>query len=146
MDLDRVRLGAEDLKSVLDSLSVKSYLKTSGGKGYHIVVPFKAHADWEAFCNFAKGVAEYMESKWPDRYTANVRKISRKGRIFIDWIRNTRGATSIAPYSVRARQGARVSMPIGWEELYSVAPDGITMEEAIRRLAADDPWKDFIKR
>jgi bifunctional non-homologous end joining protein LigD len=84
-----------------------------------------------------------MEHKWPDRYTSNVRKAKRTNKIFIDWIRNGRGATSIAPYSIRARKGARVSMPIAWDELDTVAPDGVTMEDAIKRIAGKDPWQDF---
>ena len=143
MDLNRVRQGVEDVKSILDELKLNSYLKISGGKGYHVLVPLKPHADWEKFYGFAKQVAEVMENKWPDRYTSNVRKANRKGRIFIDWIRNARGATSIAPYSLRARKGAKVSMPISWEELYTVAPDGINMKDALLRIDENDPWEDF---
>ena len=86
-----------------------------------------------------------MEAMWPDRYTSNIRKEQRKGRIFIDWIRNGRGATSVAPYSVRARKGAPVSIPIFWEELDTVAPNGITIESAAERLEREDPWKDFFE-
>lgn len=145
MDLERVRQGVEDVKSILDELKLNSYLKTSGGKGYHILVPLKPPAAWDKFYDFAKQVALVMENKWPDRYTSNVRKASRKGRIFIDWIRNARGATSIAPYSLRARKGAKVSMPIGWDELHTVAPDGINMEESLLRIGGKDPWEDFFK-
>ncbi|MNE70276.1 putative DNA ligase-like protein [compost metagenome] len=95
------------------------------------------------FHDFAKRVAQVMEQKWPDRYTSNVRKAKRTDKIFIDWIRNGRGATSIAPYSIRARIGAKVSMPIAWDELDMVAPDGINMAEALLRIAGSDPWKDF---
>ncbi len=143
MDLSRVRQGAADMKSILDELSLNSYLKTSGGKGYHVVVPLKPFADWERFRDFAKKVAEVMEQKWPERYTSNVRKANRKGKIFIDWIRNARGATSIAPYSLRAKEGAKVSMPISWDELYTVAPDGIDINDAILRIEGNDPWEDF---
>jgi bifunctional non-homologous end joining protein LigD len=143
LDLDKVRQGALDLKSILEELSLISYLKTSGGKGYHVVVPLKPSASWETFHDFARRVAEVMEQKWPDRYTSNVRKVKRAGRIFIDWIRNARGATSIAPYSLRARKGAKVSMPIDWDELDTVAPDGVDMAGAIARLDRDDPWKNF---
>ncbi len=143
MDLSRVRQGALDIRSILSELSLNSYLKTSGGKGYHVVVPLKPVADWDVFHDFAKRVAEVMEQKWPDRYTSNVRKAKRTDKIFIDWIRNARGATSIAPYSIRARKGARVSMPITWEELDTVAPDGINLEEALSRIGGSDPWKDF---
>ncbi|WMI79894.1 DNA ligase D [Anaerotignum sp. MB30-C6] len=145
MELDQVRQGVEDVRSILNELSLNSYLKTSGGKGYHVVVPLKPIANWDAFHDFAKGVAEVMEQKWPDRYTSNVRKANRKGRIFIDWIRNGRGATSVAPYSLRGRKGAAVSMPIPWEELHTVTPDGINMTEALMRVKGDDPWKGFFQ-
>lgn len=145
MDLSRVRLGVRDMKEILDELSLKGYLKTSGGKGYHVVVPLKPAVSWDVFNDFAKRVAQVMEQKWPDRYTSNVRKAKRAGKIFIDWIRNGRGATSIAPYSLRAREGAGVSMPIAWEELDKVAPDGVNMAEALRRISGVDPWQDFFR-
>lgn len=146
MELGQVRQGVKDVKSVIDQLSLTSFLKTSGGKGYHVVVPFQPSVDWEHFHDFSKHIAEVMEQKWPDRYTSNIRKEKRKGRIFIDWIRNGRGATSIAPYSIRARKGASVSMPIGWEELDTVAPDGITMVDALQRIKnGSDPWRGFFQ-
>lgn len=144
MDLGQVRQGVKDVKSTIDQLSLTSYLKTSGGKGYHVVVPFQPSADWERFHDFAKHVAEVMEQKWPDRYTSNIRKEKRKNRIFIDWVRNGRGATSIAPYSIRARKGAKVSMPLEWNELDTVAPDGIGMVDALQRIKnGEDPWRGF---
>jgi bifunctional non-homologous end joining protein LigD len=145
MDLSRVRQGVRDLKNILAELSLNTYLKTSGGKGYHVVVPLKPAVAWKEFHDFARRVAEVMEQKWPDRYTSNVRKVKRTGKIFIDWIRNGRGATSIAPYSLRARKGAGVSMPIAWEELDTVAPDGVNMAEALRRIGGNDPWQDFFR-
>jgi len=143
MELDMVRQGVKDLKSILAELSLVSYLKTSGGKGYHVVVPLKPSASWDACNDFAKGIAQVMEQKWPDRYTSNMRKSKRTNRIFIDWVRNGRGATSVAPYSIRAREGAAVSMPIGWDELDTVPPDGIHMQDALLRISREDPWKDF---
>ncbi|MBP1924421.1 bifunctional non-homologous end joining protein LigD [Sedimentibacter acidaminivorans] len=145
MDLSQVRQGVLDIKDILSQLSLISYLKTSGGKGYHVVVPFKPVVTWDVFHDFARRVAEVMEQKWPERYTSNVRKAKRTNKIFIDWIRNGRGATSIAPYSLRARKGARVSMPIAWDELDTVAPDGINMSDALLRIAGDDPWKGFFQ-
>lgn len=131
------------MKSVLDELSLKSYLKTSGGKGYHVVVPVRPSVSWERFNEFARQVAMVMEGKWPERYTSNVRKANRKNRIFIDWIRNGRGATSVVPYSLRARPGAKVSMPISWDELESIEPDGVDMKKALERVGGDDPWGDY---
>lgn len=145
MDIARVRQGVKDLKSILAELSIQSYLKTSGGKGYHVVVPFQPAASWDVFRDFAKRVAEVMEQKWPDRYTSNIRKEKRKNKIFIDWIRNSRGATSVSPYSIRARKGAKVSMPISWDELDAIAPDGISMADALLKIGKDDPWEDFFQ-
>jgi addiction module HigA family antidote len=115
------------------------------GKGYHVVLPLKPSVSWDAFYDFAKGVAEVMVQKWPDRYTSNVRKAKRAGKIFVDWMRNGRGATSIAPYSIRARKGASVSMPIAWDELDTIAPDGIKMNDSLLRVRGDDPWKDIFQ-
>jgi bifunctional non-homologous end joining protein LigD len=145
MDLEQVRQGVRDLKKLLDELNLVSFLKTSGGKGYHVVVPFKPTVDWDTFSDFSKRVAQALKSRYPDRYTDNIRKVNRKGKIFIDWARNGRGATSIAPYSLRARAGAAVSMPIAWDELDSVAPNGINIFEALSRIKSADPWKDFFK-
>lgn len=143
MGIDQIRQGVKDLKSILDELSLKSFLKTSGGKGYHVVVPFKKTPNWDVFHDFAKNVAIAMESKWPEKYTSNIRKDSRKGKIFIDWVRNGRGATSVAPYSLRARDGAKVSMPILWSELDKIAPNEIDMFDAVKRLKKKDPWTGF---
>jgi bifunctional non-homologous end joining protein LigD len=145
MDISKVRQGVLDIKSILSELSLNSYLKTSGGKGYHVVVPIKPVVSWDVVHDFTKNVAEVMEKKWPDRYTSNVRKAKRTDKIFIDWIRNGRGATSVAPYSIRARKGARISMPISWDELDTVTPDGINMGEALQRINGNDPWKDFFQ-
>jgi bifunctional non-homologous end joining protein LigD len=145
MKLERVREGVRDMKKVLDELSLKSFLKTSGGKGYHVVIPLEPSAGWSAVKEFAKLTATAMEERWPDRYTSNMRKEKRKGKIFIDWVRNGRSATSIAPYSVRARKGAPVSMPISWDELDMVDPNEIDIEAAIQKIENDDPWENFYR-
>lgn len=143
MSLKKVREGVKDLKSILDEIGLVSFLKTSGGKGYHVVVPTYKLKTWKKVREFTKNIAELMEMKWPSKYTSNVRKEARKGKIFIDWIRNTESATSVAPYSIRIRKGARVSMPIKWSELDKIRPDGITMEMAVKRLKRKDPWEGF---
>ncbi len=143
MDLRQVRQGVRDIKSLLDQLSLISYLKISGGKGYHVVVPFQPSVDWQTFYNFAKRIAVVMEQQWPERYTSNVRKDKRTNKIFIDWMRNGRGATSIVPYSLRARKGAKVSIPISWQELDTVAPDGVDLAGALKRINGADPWQGF---
>ncbi len=145
LGLERVRQGVKDLKKILDGLKLRAFLKTSGGKGYHVVVPFVPKADWNVFHDFAESVAHLMESKWPERYTTNIRKESRQGKIFVDFMRNTRGATSVAPYSLRAREGAKVSMPISWNELDKIAPNEINAKSALERIEKPDPWRDFFK-
>jgi len=142
LSLKKLRDGVRDLKSILDELKLKSFLKTSGGKGYHVVVPIN-NINWEDFRLIAKNIAVLMESKWPEKYTSNIRKNKRKNKIFIDWVRNTRGATSVAPYSLRARNKAPVSMPISWEELDKIKPNEITIKEALKRINKKDPWQDF---
>lgn len=143
MSLKKVRQGVKDLKSILDELSLVSFLKTSGGKGYHVVLPISSLKTWDEFRDFAKNIAKLMEAKWPERYVSNVRKQKRKNKIFIDWIRNTKGATSVAPYSIRTRKNAPVSMPISWTELDRVRPNEITMDKAILRLKRKNPWENF---
>ena len=143
LDIEKLRNGVKDLKKILDELKLKSYLKTSGGKGYHIVVPIKTKMTWTKFRKTARDIAILMETKWPDKYTSNIRIKSRKDKIFIDWVRNTRSSTSVAPYSIRLRDKCTVSMPIKWSELDKVKPDEVTIDLALKRLKRKDPWIDF---
>lgn len=143
MSLSKIRQGVRDLKSVLDEFSLKSYLKTSGGKGYHVVVPIDKLKNWDDASEFAQNVAKVMEAMWPDKYSSNMRKNKRMNKIFIDWVRNTKGATSVAPYSIRLKDKCRVSMPIKWSELDKVGPADVTIEEAIKRLKRKNPWVGF---
>lgn len=145
MALERIRQGVKDLKGLLDQLSLTSYLKTSGGKGYHVVLPLRPAAGWDEFHAFAQNIAKTMEAMWPDRYTSNVRKNKRNGRIFVDWLRNGKGATSVAPYSLRARKGAPVCLPIAWRELETVAPGSVKMGDVAARLKQKDPWEGFFE-
>lgn len=145
LSLERVRQGVRDLKSILDELSLVSFLKTSGGKGYHVVVPISKLKSWKQFSGFAENVVKVMVEKWPEAYTNNIRKESRKGKIFIDWFRNKKGSTSVAPYSLRAREGASVSMPIKWSELDKVKPNGININDALKRIKRKDPWEGFFE-
>lgn len=142
LSLTKLRRGVKDLKKILDEYNLKSYLKTSGGKGYHIIVPVKG-INWKEARIITKNIAKLMEVKWPEKYTSNIKKSKRKGKIFIDWERNIKGSTSVAPYSLRLKRKPRVSMPIKWNELDNVKPDDITMDEAIKRLKNKNPWEDL---
>ena len=114
---DDVKRAALDLRDRLKQLGLVSFLKTSGGKGLHVTVPVVPDLDWDGAKTFTKLVAQQMAADEPRRYIATMSKARRKGRIFIDYLRNGRGATAVAPYSTRARDGAPVAMPIDWSEL-----------------------------
>lgn len=138
--------GARDVRWRLEQAGLPAFVKTSGGKGLHVVVPLEPKAGWDAMKGFAKAIAEAMAGDEPDRYIAVATKAKREGRIFIDYLRNGRGATAIAPYGTRARAGAGVAMPVAWEEIDSLSGAAqYTLENAPARLAHldRDPWEDF---
>ena len=135
-------------KRLSSSLALDSFVKTTGGKGLHVVVPLKPMTDWESAKAICKEFAEAMASDSPDRYVANMAKSKREGRIFVDYLRNGRGATAVSAYSTRARAGATVSMPIGWDELSnSLSSDHFRVDNAARRLRylKRDPWSGFFE-
>ena len=143
-----VALAAIELRGRLAKLGLASWVKTTGGKGLHVVVPVQRSAKltWDDFKRFSQLVVEAMERDAPDRFTTNMAKRARKGKIFLDYLRNGRNATFIAPYSPRAREGAPVAVPITWEELAEgVQPLSFTTETVPKRLAklAADPWADI---
>ncbi|WP_309086109.1 DNA ligase D [Chelativorans sp.] len=139
---------AREVKDRLADAGLASFVKTSGGKGLHVVAPLKPRAEWGEVKAFAKGIADAMASDSPERFVATVTKAKRTGKILIDYLRNGRGATAVAPYSTRSRPGAAVSMPLAWEELNAgIRADYFTVVNAPTRLAAleKDPWEDFWK-
>ncbi len=139
---------ASQVRLLLEELGLTSFLKTTGGKGLHIVVPVQPRTEWTEAKAFCRAVADFMVRAAPDRFIATMSKAARKGKIFIDYLRNGRGATAIAPYSTRARPGATVSTPIAWEELKSsLHSDHFTIENLPARLSKlkKDPWLDLAK-
>jgi len=134
------------LRTLLDNIGLRGFLKTTGGKGLHVVLPIRATLDWPEAKAFTKSVADLLVSTFPDRFIATLSKAQRKGKIFVDYLRNAEGATAIAPYSARARSNAPVAMPIAWEELDSdVRFDHFNVKNALARLTRmkKDPWADF---
>lgn len=117
LDFKAVKKAALMIKTELSHLGLESSAMLSGGKGVHVVVTLDGSADWAAVKDFASRFARALAQAKPDIFTANIRKAERKGRIFIDWLRNQRGATAVQPWTVRAREGAPVAMPITWDEL-----------------------------
>ena len=142
LGISQVRQGVLDLRGLLDQLGLKSFLKTSGGKGYHIMVPLKPQADWAAAKRFAQNLAKEMAKRWPKLYTSSMSKQKRKGKIFVDWIRNSRSATSVCVYSLRARSGLPISWPISWEKLDQIVPNQVTIQNYADYLD-EAPWEDY---
>ena len=131
------------LRALLDDLGLEGFLKTTGGKGLHVVVPIRPTLDWTQAKGFTKAVADLLVETFPDRFIATLSKAQRKGKIFIDYLRNAEGATAIAPYAVRARAKAPVSTPIGWKELDAdVRFDHFNVRNVPERLRGlrQDPW------
>ena len=120
LDFEDTKKAAEHLKNQLAELGLTSFPMLSGGKGVHVVVPLTPQADWPAVKSFADRFARALAQAEPDRFVATMSKAKRKGRIFIDWLRNQRGATAIMPYAARARAGAPVAAPVSWTELRDI--------------------------
>jgi bifunctional non-homologous end joining protein LigD len=145
---ERVTEAAVDIREALLAIGLKSFAKTTGGKGLHVVVPLQPRLGWDEVKAFTKWVADQFVAQSPNRFTANMAKRARRGRIYIDYLRNSRGATAIGAYSPRAREGATVSTPLFWEEVEkSVRPEGFTVATVPQRLAALDknPWAEIGK-
>ncbi len=156
MDLDpaddvawaEVITAAQELKQRLEAAGLAAFVKTSGGKGLHVVTPLKPKAGWAQVKAFAKGLADGMTRDQPEKYLATATKAKRNGKIFIDYLRNGRGNTAVAAYSTRARPGAAVSMPLDWNELTEeIGPAYFTVDNTPSRMnsLASDPWADFFK-
>ncbi|MBA3482925.1 MAG: DNA ligase D [Pirellulales bacterium] len=140
--------GAQEIRDCLEAIGLESFLRTSGGKGLHVVAPLARRNTWDELKEFARGVAETMVRAAPERYVANMSKAKRRGKIFVDYLRNQRGATAIASYSTRARAGAPIATPLAWEELAArLKPDQFTVQNIDKRLTKGfkDPWKEFFK-
>jgi bifunctional non-homologous end joining protein LigD len=137
---------ARSVRSALEALDLESWVKTTGGRGLHVVAPLRPHADWSECLAFARGLSEAIARAQPNRYTTEFAKAGRARKILIDYLRNNRTNTSIAAYATRARDGAPVSMPLRWEELRpSTEPRAFSVTTVPQRLArlAGDPWKGY---
>jgi bifunctional non-homologous end joining protein LigD len=142
IEWDAVKSAARDVRDALQKLGLVSFLKTTGGKGLHVVVPFAPGPSWAEAKAFARTFSDRLAQAEPDRFTINSRKAVRVGHIFLDYLRNAETASAVAAYSVRARPGAPVSMPIEWKELAGLK-DGAAfkIQEALKRRK--DPWADI---
>jgi bifunctional non-homologous end joining protein LigD len=156
MDLDpgpgvswpRVLEAARRTRDLLAKFGLASFVKTTGGKGLHVVAPLGPRQTWAALREFSRAIALEMARRFPREYTATPSKVDRNGKIFIDYLRNSRGATAVAAYSTRARAGAPVSTPVAWSELVAgLHSDRYTIRNLSKRLDSikKDPWEAFFK-
>ena len=154
MDLDpgegvpweAVIAAAKETRDRLQEAGLAAFVKTSGGKGLHVVSPLVPKAEWPAVKAFSKAIADAMASDSPERFVSTITKSKRQGKILVDYLRNQRGSTAVAAYSTRARPGAAVSAPLAWEELGdAIGPAYFTVENMPPRLASlrADPWEDL---
>lgn len=136
---------AQEVREALQRLDLRSFVRTTGGKGLHVVVPLEPHADWDTAKGFAHALAATLAAARPDRYVAQMSKARRKGRVFIDYLRNGRGSTAVLPYSPRARAGTTVAMPLDWRDLAKLDPQDFTVRTvpALLKRRRRDPWVDF---
>jgi len=139
---------AKDVRRFLESVDLVSFVKTTGGKGLHIVVPIARRYGWADVKGFAKRVGELMASKSPEKYLTRISIAERRGKIFIDYLRNDPTSTAVGPYSTRAREGAPVATPLAWEELTPrLNPKAFDIRSVPKRLAKlkRDPWAEMGK-
>ena len=142
----RVQEAATLVHSFLDELGLKAWLKTSGGKGLHVVVPLAPRHDWDTVKGFSQAVVEHLASVVPNRFSAKSGAQNRVGKVFVDYIRNAHGATTAAAYSARARPGLGVSMPVSWDQLSGLKSGSQwTIANAREHLSFQkaDPWADY---
>jgi bifunctional non-homologous end joining protein LigD len=146
---DRVCEAALRVRATLTgAFGLDGYLKTTGGKGLHVVTKAPPGSSWDDVKELARQVAEDLARERPKEYTARMAKSARGGKIFIDYLRNARGATAVAPYSTRARAGAPVATPLAWEELtLGLKPQelNVTTVPVRLRALASDPWRDLLE-
>ncbi|HXK60335.1 MAG TPA: DNA ligase D [Acidobacteriota bacterium] len=136
------------VRELLNMLGLRSFAKTTGGKGLHVVVPLERRHSWDEVKQFSKAVVDHLVGLQPKIYTAKVAKAGREGKIYLDYLRNNKGSHAVAAYSTRAKSGAPVSVPISWDEVSSgVRSDAFNLKNVIERLQnlREDPWKDFEK-
>lgn len=141
-DVDAVREAAFAMRALMEELEFLPLVMTSGSKGYHLVAPIVPSLGYDDVGQLAHGIAAIAVARHPELLTIEFLKKNRKGRVFVDWMRNRDGATAVAPYSLRARPSAPIAMPLAWEEVADTDPRDWTLSRAADRRA--EPWPDFL--
>lgn len=145
-DLAAVRRATRAVGALLEEIGLTSLVKTTGSRGYHVLVPLRPEREFDDVREFARSLARVLVAREPDLLTIEARKKNRGDRVLVDIQRNAYGQTAVPPYAVRARPGAPVATPIGWDEVSRIAPDGHTIASIRRRLAQfEDPWAGIAK-
>lgn len=140
------RIAAHLAWEAITEAGLVPYLMATGSRGYHVVVPLKPTADFEEVRAVAYGLAEVLARRAPDRLTTEFYKAERRGRLFLDCNRNAWAQTAVPPYAVRPKPGAPIAVPLGWDELDAVAPDGISVATIGQRIeTVADPWAGFAR-
>jgi bifunctional non-homologous end joining protein LigD len=148
LGFEAVIAAAREVRARLKALGLTSFVKTTGGKGLHVVVPVEATAPWREVKSFARGVSAEMAADSPDKFLTKVSKAEREGRIFIDYLRNDPTSTAVAPYSTRSRKGAPVAMPLKWDQVKAgLDPCDYTVETVpgLIRRQRSDPWAEMLE-
>ncbi|MGV3491263.1 MAG: non-homologous end-joining DNA ligase [Devosia sp.] len=144
LDFGNVRDAARFIRDALGDLGLKSFPMVTGGKGIHVIAPLTPRVEWPEVKAFCHWFADWLGDTEPERFTSNIRKEKRKGRMFVDYLRNERGATAVAPFSTRGRKGVPCAVPVGWDELDKLkAANVFTLETAAERAKSPDPWPDY---
>jgi bifunctional non-homologous end joining protein LigD len=147
VDWEQVVDGAMRVRELLADIGLESFVKTTGGKGLHVVAPIQRRLDWDTAKAFTRALADRIVADDPEHFIATMSKARRVGKVFVDYLRNQRGATSVLPYSTRAKPGATVSMPVEWNDLKNIRSEMYTVGNATKHIAKrrSDPWKDFAR-
>lgn len=148
-DFDPVREAARSLRDLLEELDLSPYVMTTGSKGVHVLVPLDRNADFDSARSFARDVARFLERKNPKHFTTETHKSKRKGRVFLDYLRNAYAQTAVAPYAIRPRPGGPVATPLEWDEIgdRKLNAQRYTVHNIFRRLGQrEDPWGDIHRR
>ncbi len=144
LGFEHIRSAAVDIGKELEAWGLESYPLVSGGKGVHVIAPLRPTTEWPEVKGFCKTLAQRLADREPERFVATMSKAKRKGKLFIDYLRNERGSTAIAPWSSRSRQGAPAAVPVSWDELETIkAANQFTLADAAERAKQPDPWKGY---